>query len=350
MYKRISIIGAGSWGTALAILLAESSSSLPVFLWGRRATVVEELVSHRVNSIYLPKLRLPPNIYVTHQLADALDAKLILMVTPSKATREVATQMAALGISPQSTLVSCTKGIEHDTGMLMSEVVVSCLPNNPLAVLSGPNHAIEVAKKFPAAAVVGSTNAEVLQDLQRDLFPPSFRLYTSEDVKGIQLGGALKNIFAIAAGVSDGFGMGTNAKAALVTRALTEMIRLGVSLGGKPETFCGLSGIGDLMGTCFSCHSRNRAIGERLGRGEASIVIQNSMKMIAEGVPTARSARQLAIRYSVEVPILEEVFQILYNNKMPYKALLELLGRRPRSESDFRCQSTMQSFSNTSVV
>lgn len=332
MYKRISVIGAGSWGTALAILLAESSEA--ICLWGHRATVVEELVSHRINSLYLPRLRLPPNVSVTHQLADAMDAELILIVTPSKAIREVTSQMAALGVSPQSILISCTKGIEHNTGMLMSEVIVSALPDNPLVVLSGPNHAIEVAQKFPAAAVIGSTDIALLQELQRELLLPSFRLYTSEDVRGIQLGGALKNIFAIAAGVSDGFRTGDNAKAALITRALTEMIRLGLPLGGKLETFCGLSGIGDLMVTCFSCHSRNRAIGERLGQGESPIVIQDSMQTVAEGIPTARSARYLAIKYSVDVPILEEVYQVLYHHKTPYRALLALLGRRPRHESD----------------
>jgi glycerol-3-phosphate dehydrogenase (NAD(P)+) len=332
MYEKISIIGAGSWGTALAILLSESSTA--VCLWGRRPALTAELVDRRINSTYLPGLRLPSNIYATHQLADALDAKLILVVTPSKAIREVVGQMVMLGVPPQSILVSCIKGIEYDTGMLMSEVLASCLPHNPLAVLSGPNHAVEVAQKCPAAAVMGSADGEVLQELQQKLFLPSFRLYTSEDIKGIQLGGALKNIFAIAAGVSDGFCMGSNAKAALITRALAEMIRLGVALGGHLETFYGLSGIGDLMVTCFSYHSRNRAIGERIGRGELPVIIQRSMKMIAEGIPAARSARQLALKYSVDAPILEAVYQVLYEGKTPHNALWELLGRRPRPESD----------------
>ncbi|ALJ56964.1 Glycerol-3-phosphate dehydrogenase [NAD(P)+] [Candidatus Xiphinematobacter sp. Idaho Grape] len=336
MYEKIGVIGAGSWGTALAILLSESSTA--VCLWGRRPALTAELVDHRINSTYLPGLRLPSNVYATHQLADALDAKLILVVTPSKAIREVVGQMVMLGVPPQSILVSCIKGIEYDTGMLMSEVLASYLPHNPLAVLSGPNHAVEVARKCPAAAVVGSADEEVLQELQQKLFLPSFRLYTSEDIRGIQLGGALKNVFAIAAGVSDGFRMGSNAKASLITRALAEMIRLGVALGGHLETFYGLSGIGDLMVTCFSCHSRNRAIGERIGRGEFPVKTQGSMKMIAEGIPAARSARQLALKYSVDAPILEAVYQVLYEGKAPYNALWELLGRRQRHESDSTVQ------------
>ncbi|QQY09158.1 MAG: NAD(P)-dependent glycerol-3-phosphate dehydrogenase [Candidatus Xiphinematobacter sp.] len=332
MYERIGIVGAGSWGTALAILLSESSET--VCLWGRRPALTTELASHHINSVYLPGLQLPSNIHATHQLADALDAKLILVVTPSKAIREIVGQIVMLGVAPQSILVSCIKGIEYDTGMLMSEVLASCLPHNPLAVLSGPNHAIEVAQKRPAAAVVGSANGEVLQELQQRLFLPSFRLYTSEDVRGIQLGGALKNVFAIAAGISDGFHMGSNAKAALITRALAEMRRLGVASGGHLETFYGLSGIGDLMVTCFSQHSRNRAIGERIGRGEFPAKIQESMKMIAEGIPAARSARRLALKHSVDTPILEAVYQVLYEGKTPRDALWELLGRRPRPESD----------------
>ena len=330
MHKKISIIGAGSWGTALSILLAESRASIR--LWGHNPAIVEELVRHRTNSTYLPGQRLPPNVYATHELADTLDAELILMVTPSKAIREVASQMAALGVLPQSILISCTKGIDHDTGMLMSEVLTDSLPRNPFAVLSGPNLAMEVAQKIPAAAVMGSTHPQLLHELQQTFLFPSFRLYTSDDIRGIQLGGALKNVFAIAAGASDGFNMGNNAKAALVTRALAEMTRLGVALGGQRETFHGLSGIGDLMVTCFSPHSRNRSFGERLGRGESPTMIQDSMKMVAEGIPTVRSARRLALELGVEVPIVEEVYQVISEGKTPHDALWELLGRRPRAE------------------
>lgn len=330
MHKKISVIGAGSWGTALAILFAETRAAIR--LWGHNPQLVAELVQHRTNSPYLPGLRLPPNVYATNQLADTLDAEIIFLVTPSKAIRDVAGQLAQLGASPKSILISCTKGIEHETGQLMSEVLQSCLPKNPLAVLSGPNHAVEISQKIPAAAVLGSNHPEILERLHKTLCLPSFRLYTSDDVKGIQLGGALKNVFAIAAGASDGFNMGDNAKAALVTRALAEMTRLGVALGGRRETFYGLSGIGDLMVTCFSRHSRNRAVGERLGQGESPAAIQNSMQMVAEGIPTARSAWRLAQELHVEAPLTEEVYAVLYEGKAPHDALWELLERRPRPE------------------
>ena len=337
MHKKISVIGAGSWGTALAILLAENRASIR--LWGHHPTLVEELINHRINSTYLPGLRLPPNVYATHQLVDTLDAELILMVTPSKAIRHVASEIAKLGVSPHSILISCTKGIEHETGKLMSEVLEDCFPKNPIAVLSGPNHAIEVAQKIPAAAVMGAVHPELLKQLQKTFFLPSFRIYTSDDVKGIQLGGALKNVFAIGAGASDGFNMGDNAKAALVTRALAEMSRLGVALGGRRETFQGLSGIGDLMVTCFSRHSRNRSFGERVGRGESPTTIQESMKMVVEGVPTTQSARRLALQLGIEAPIVEAVYQVVYEGKTPHDALWELLERRPRTELDSLTQS-----------
>jgi glycerol-3-phosphate dehydrogenase (NAD(P)+) len=234
----------------------------------------------------------------------------------------------------ETVLVSCTKGIEHDTGKLMSDILEECLPGNPVAVLSGPNHAVEVAQRIPAAGVIGCRDAELLETLQKTFSLPTFRAYTSDDVTGIQLGGALKNVFAISAGVSDGFNMGDNAKAGLVTRALAEMMRLGVALGGRRETFFGLSGVGDLMVTCFSRHSRNRKVGERLGRGESPALIQASMQMVAEGIPTALSSWQCAQRLGVDTPIISEAHAVLYLNKPPHEAMWELLGRPPRPEPE----------------
>jgi glycerol-3-phosphate dehydrogenase (NAD(P)+) len=332
MFKNISVIGAGGWGTALAVLLAENRAK--VRLWAHNAAVAEELVSHRTNETYLPGVRLPPNVYATGNLADTLDADLMLFVTPSKAIREVAVQLAALGPNPATALVSCTKGIEHNSGKLMSQILEECLPGNPVGVLSGPNHAVEVARRIPAAGVIGSAHADLLDRLQKTFSLPSFRAYTSDDVTGIQLGGALKNIFAIGAGVSDGFNMGDNAKAGLVTRALAEMMRLGTALGGRQETFFGLSGIGDLMVTCFSSHSRNRKFGERLGRGESPTQIQTSMQMVAEGVPTALSAWQCAQKFGIEAPITSEIHAVLYEGKPPHEAMWELLGRPPRAEAE----------------
>lgn len=332
MSKKISIIGAGSWGTALAALLAESRASIRI--WGHNPKVVEELRTKRTNEAYLPGVLLPPNVYATESLAETLDAGVILMVTPSKAFREVATRIAAEKPRPQTVFVSCTKGIEHGSGKLMTHVLKELMPGNPAAVLSGPNHAEEVAQRIPAAGVVGCDDSNVAADLQRLFSLSTFRAYTSDDLTGIQLGGALKNIFAIAAGASDGFNMGDNAKAGLVTRALVEMTRLGTAMGGRTETFQGLSGIGDLMVTCFSRHSRNRMVGERIGRGESLEKIQSSMNMVAEGVPTTRSALEVAKRLDVECPITEQVHAVLYEGKAPHDAMWELLGRAPKAEPE----------------
>ncbi len=332
MFKKISIIGAGGWGTALAVLLAEHRGQ--VLLWGHNPKVIEELISRRTNSAYLPGMRLPPNVYATGDLAETLDAGMILFVTPSKAIREVAMRLASHGPKDGTVVVSCTKGIEHDSGKLMETVLSEALPGCRMAVLSGPNHAEEVAQKIPAAGVIGSRHAELLEPLQRAFSLPSFRAYTSDDVTGIQLGGALKNVFAIAAGASDGFNMGDNAKAALVTRSLAEMMRLGVALGGRRETFFGLSGVGDLMVTCFSRHSRNRNVGERLGRGESPAEIQTSMQMVAEGIPTALSAWQCAERLGVEAPITGQIHAVLYEGRAPHEAMWELLGRPPKAEPE----------------
>jgi glycerol-3-phosphate dehydrogenase (NAD(P)+) len=215
----------------------------------------------------------------------------------------------------------------------MTQVLEECLPGQRLGVLSGPNLAAEIARRIPAAGVVGSVHSELLPALQETFSFPTYRAYTSDDVAGIQLGGALKNVFAIAAGASDGLRMGDNSKAALVTRALAEMTRLGAALGGRRETFAGLSGIGDLMVTCFSKHSRNRGFGERLGRGESSAEIQASMKMVAEGVPTARSALQCAQRLGIEAPITAQVHAVIHENRSPREALGALLDRPKKSES-----------------
>lgn len=277
---------------------------------------------------------MPPNVYATHDLGEAADADLALVVTPSKAVREVAARLKVAGLPEDCVLVSCTKGIEHGSGKLMTQLLEDEIPGSRVAVLSGPNHAVEIAHRIPAAGVIGCADPSLVKPLQ-DLFSlSSFRAYTSDDMTGIQLGGALKNIFAIAAGVSDGFNMGDNAKAGLVTRALAEMMRLGIALGGRRETFFGLSGIGDLMVTCFSKHSRNRLVGERLGRGESPEQIQSSMKMIAEGIPTALGGWECAMGLGIEAPITSEVHDVLYAGKPPHEAMWGLLGRPPKPESD----------------
>lgn len=331
-FQKIAVIGAGGWGTALAILLAERG--LPVTLWGYEKGGVEELKLTRVNRLFLPGVTLPDGIRPTGALADALDAGVILFVPPSKAMRSVAQNFAALRPPKSAVLLSCTKGIERGSGLRMSEILAQFFPENPLAVLSGPSHAGEVARRAPTAVVLGCGDHTVAKELQRIFSSNAFRSYTSTDVAGIELGGALKNIFAIAAGVGDGMGLGDNSKAALVTRSLAELIRLGVALGGRRETFQGLSGIGDLMVTCFSRHSRNRGVGERLGRGESVTEITQTMAMVAEGVPTALSARECARRLNIGTPIIDQVYAVLYENKPPGEAMRELLTREPRPEED----------------
>jgi glycerol-3-phosphate dehydrogenase (NAD(P)+) len=331
MFERIGVVGGGGWGTALAVLLADHGR--PVHLWTHNPAVAGQIASARENTTYLPGVKVPANVEPTSELAALRECELFVVVVPSKAMRETAAALAGIGVGTGAVFVSCTKGIEFDSGKLMSQVLGETLPRHRIAVLSGPNLANEVARRIPAASVVGSANAELLEPLQRIFSVKGFRAYTSEDVTGIQLGGALKNIYAIAAGVSDGFGMGDNAKAALVTRSLAEMTRLGVALGGHKETFFGLSGVGDLMVTCFSSHSRNRAFGERVGRGEKPEAIIASTRMVAEGVPTVKAAWQCAQRFGIDTPITAEVFSVLHEGKPPRESLATLLGRPPKPEN-----------------
>ena len=333
--RKIAVIGAGSWGTALANLVASrlgSPSEGSVVLWARTAEHAQTLRDSRENNAYLPGTRLHDFVMPTHDLAAAAEAEVILMVTPSKGIRGVASQLGKLGT--QAVMVSCTKGIERGTGLRMTEILKQELPSNVAAVLSGPSHAEEVVRGMPTAVVLGCADIGVATSIQHAITGKTFRVYTSTDVAGIELGGALKNIFAIAAGVSDGLGFGDNTKAALVTRALNELIRLGSAMGGYAETFRGLSGIGDLMVTCFSRHSRNRAVGERLGRGETPEQISASMQMVAEGVPTTLSAYECARRLGVETPIIDAVNALLYEGKSPREVLVEILSRDPRPELD----------------
>lgn len=332
MFKKIGVIGGGSWGSALAILLSDHGQ--PVTIWAHNEKVVEEINASHTNSAYLGDLPIPANVRATSTLSDMAACDLIVVVTPSKAIRPIAVELAKFKIPSGTVIVSCTKGIEHDTGKLMSQVIQECLPDCRMAVLSGPNLAIEVARRIPAAGVVGSADTGLLAPLQHAFSVKGFRAYTSDDITGIQLGGALKNIFAIAAGVSDGFGMGDNAKAALVTRSLAEMTRLGVALGGRKETFFGLSGVGDLMVTCFSQHSRNRQFGERLGRGEKPADILASMRSVAEGVPTTLGAWQCARRFGLEAPITHEIYSVLHEGKSLREAMAGLLERPPKPETD----------------
>ena len=329
-FIRVGVVGAGSWGTALALVLQENGCS--VTAWGHDPQHIATIAAAGENTIYLPGVPLPEGVRFTADLADLRGCELLLVVTPSKAIRDIASRLAASGIPDEVVLLSCTKGVERGSGLRMSEVMAESFPRNPLAVLSGPSHAEEVARRRPTAVVVGASDPVVAMELQQVFSTRFFRAYTSDDLAGIELGGALKNIFAIAAGVSDGLGLGDNSKAALVTRSLAELIRLGTALGGRRETFQGLSGIGDLMVTCFSRHSRNRLVGERLGKGEDLETIVSSMQMVAEGVPTTYSASECARTLGINTPIIDEMRALLDGERSPAGALQSLLAREPRAE------------------
>lgn len=326
----VAVIGAGGWGTALALLMARRGIKVPV--WGHDAAHIGMMRRDRANEKYLPGMSLPAEILPTDELAECLDSEILLVAVPSKHLAEVTSRIAGAAGSKKPVLVSCTKGIEQERGLLMSEVIDANFPGATIAVLSGPNLAGEIAKGIPAAGVIGCADGTALKKIRSLFEGTNFRAYTSEDLRGIQLGGALKNVFAIAAGISDGLGLGENAKAALVTRSLAEMTRLGTAMGGQRETFGGLSGIGDLMVTCFSDRSRNHRVGFRLGKGEPLSAIISSMAMVAEGVPTAASAHASARRLGVETPIIDEVHALLQGITSPADGMRALMNRQLKSE------------------
>jgi glycerol-3-phosphate dehydrogenase (NAD(P)+) len=329
----VSILGAGGWGTALALLL--SSPDREVVLWGHDPVHVEAMAREQTNAKYLPGVVLPSSIKPTADLALALQSEILFLAIPSKYLAGIVSQLAALCGNRSPILVSCTKGIELERGLLMSELISEQMPSANIAVLSGPNLAGEIALGIPAAGVIGCHDVTALTRVQELFVGTRFRAYTSGDVRGIQLGGALKNIFAIAAGISDGLGLGENARAGLVTRSLAEMTRLGIAMGGSRDTFGGLSGIGDLMVTCFSPRSRNHQLGFRLGSGESLASIITSMgSMVAEGIPTTMSAQAAARRLSVETPIINEVSEILLGMKTSAEAMKSLMGRDLRAEEE----------------
>ena len=286
----------------------------------------------RENSDYLPGLKLPDAVTVTHELHDCASADLIVFVTPSTVLRAIAMRLQGARGKTQPVLLSCTKGIEHGTGMRMSEILSEIFPEHKIAALSGPNLAVEVARNVPTATVIACRDPRCTMRLQCFLGSSRFRIYSSDDVTSVELGGALKNVFAIAAGASDGLGLGDNTKAALATRSLAELVRLGSAMGGNFRTFYGLSGVGDLVATCFSKFSRNRRVGEHLGRGQTLQQITAAMQTVAEGIPTTKSAYECARRLGIDTPIIDQVYALLYQGKPPVQAMHDLLERDQKSE------------------
>jgi glycerol-3-phosphate dehydrogenase (NAD(P)+) len=332
MIQQAAVLGSGSWGTALSIALADRGRV--VLLYGNDPVIRDEVNTAHRNSKYLPGVPLPESIRATVNIEDLREIPVILLVVPSQVARLVLGQLAATGIPTATVIVTCTKGIDPGTGKLMHELIREFFPENPVAVLSGPSHAEEVANRMATLATIGSEDPAVAAQVQDIFALPWFRTYTSSDVVGIELGGVVKNVFAIAAGAIDGLGLGDNAKAAMVTRALAEMTRLGVALGAKEETFRGLSGLGDLIVTCYSVHSRNNRVGHMLGSGKTLDEAIATMNQVAEGVPNAKNAYDLARKLGVRTPLIDQAYAVLYENKPPSSALRELLDRNPRSETD----------------
>ena len=324
---RISILGLGAWGTALARQLQQAEHELT--LWDHDTPNLRQVAATGRNEKYLPGIDLPPGWRVEVELARACrEADCVLVAVPSKAFREVTRVLAGFS----GIVLSVTKGIEYETGLTMSGVLRANAPSARIVALSGPTFALEVARNIPTAAVAASEDPGAAQAAQSLLHRPAFRIYTCADLLGVELGGAVKNVIAIGAGVCDGLGFGDNSKAALVTRASAEIRRLGVACGARPETFAGLSGIGDLVVTCFSRLSRNRLLGERVGRGEPLSAILAASVAVAEGYPTARAAWQLARRHGVATPVIDEVYAMLYEGKDTLRAVQDLMNRDSKAE------------------
>lgn len=329
---RISILGDGGWGTTLALIL--NRKGFDVTIWGAFKDYVKELNAKRINSRFLPGIKIPGDIKITSDLNEAISGKEVIVISaPSQYLRNVLKKLKALDYPRRAMYVSVTKGIETSSLKRMSEVIQEELGSKlSLAILSGPTIAQEVTKRVPTTAVIASRDKKARDFLQDVFMTDEFRIYTSDDVVGVELGGSLKNVIAIACGISDGLGFGTNTKAALLSRGLAEISRLGHTLGAKSKTFSGISGLGDLVTTCISPLSRNRSVGEQIGKGKTVNEITSHMQMVAEGIPTAKSAYELSKKNNVEMPITKEIYLVLYKNKSPLKAVKDLMGRQKKEE------------------
>ncbi len=326
----VAILGAGSWGTALAVQLG--SREIPVTLVGRDPDRVAAIRETGSNARYLPGVSLPPSVTVTSRMEDVTPCDTVVLAVPSQMVRAVVRDLPAGG--PESRLlVNTAKGLEQETTLRLSQVIrQEARAKDRVAVLSGPSHAEEVARFLPTAIVAGSEDPEAAWQVQNLFMSDSLRVYTSEDLIGVEMGGAVKNVIALAAGINVGLGFGDNSTAALVTRGLYEIVKLGVATGARAETFSGLTGLGDLMVTCNSTHSRNRTCGVRLGRGEALETILADMGMVVEGVMTTAAVKRLADGLQVEMPIVEEVHQVLFAGKAPRQSVLDLMTRTKKEE------------------
>lgn len=329
--EKIGIMGAGSWGTALAVLLDKNGHDVTV--WSIDKKEVEMLSEKREHVSKLPGVKLPESIKVTNDMQEGIKGKdIIVLAVPSPFTRSIARVMKPF-VSEGQILVNVAKGIEESTLMTLSEQIEEEIPQANVAVLSGPSHAEEVGRQLPTTVVVGAKSQQTAEYLQKVFMSEAFRVYTSPDILGIEIGGSLKNVIALAAGIADGLGYGDNTKAALITRGIAEITRLGVKMGGKLETFTGLTGIGDLIVTCASVHSRNRKAGYLMGQGKTMKEAMDEVQMVVEGVYSAKAAKKLAEKYEESMPIVEEINKILFEDKKAEEAVRELMLRDGRIEN-----------------
>lgn len=330
---RISVLGAGSWGTTLAILLFHNGHD--VTLWEYKKSYARTIKKSRENKIYLPGVKIPEEIGIETSISEACkNAHMIVLSTPSQFIRSILLELKGKNLA-DITFVSVAKGIEKESLLTVSGIIKDILPKVPeenIGVLSGPSHAEEVCNKIPTAVVAASSSEATARSIQVAFNNAYFRVYSSTDIKGVELGGALKNVIAIGAGIIDGAGFGDNTKAMIMTRGVAEISRLGIELGARPETFAGLSGMGDLIVTCMSKHSRNRYVGEQIGKGEKLVNVVKSMEMVAEGVESCRSVHQLAAKCHVDTPIVNAVHKILFDGKDPIKATYDLMTRELKPE------------------
>lgn len=330
---RIAVLGAGSWGTTLAVLLHHNAHH--VALWSHRDDHTQSLIEHRENKTLLPGIRIPNEIVITSDLDLTVDkAEVIVAAVPAQFLRSVAERLKAKNLR-NVMIVNVAKGIENTSLMMVSSVLLDVLPSvnkNNIVTLSGPSFADEVSRKVPTAVVAASSNIETAKRAQQVFMTPYFRVYSSDDIHGVELAGSIKNVIAIGAGIADGAGFGDNTKAAIMTRATAELSRLGKFMGAQQQTFAGLSGIGDLIATCMSKHSRNRHVGEEIGKGRKLPAILDEMVMVAEGVATTKSVHDLAKKYHVELPISEQVYQVLFHDKDPIAATSDLMTRDAKGE------------------
>jgi glycerol-3-phosphate dehydrogenase (NAD(P)+) len=330
---KITVLGAGSWGTTLALVLLQNNHE--VMLWAYTREQMEIMRERHENPEFLPGIPLPLNLKFSNDIETAsTNRDMIVTAVPSQYLRPVLQRIAHLDLK-HTVICNVAKGIENSTLMTMSEVLLDVLQHERrenLAILSGPSHAEEVSRQIPTAVVAGSFKPKTSKIVQDAFMTKYFRVYVNDDIRGVELGGALKNVIAIAAGISDGAGFGDNTKAAIMTRGIYEITRLGVKLGAQPRTFAGLSGVGDLIVTCMSHHSRNRYLGEQVGKGRPLEEVLKEMVMVAEGVATARSVRELEKKYDIDLPIMTEVYQVLFEKKDPQEATFDLLTRDSRGE------------------